>query len=91
MTSVICAIVKNEQRFIKEWVEHNLKIGFDKLYIFEDFGSKSHKEQLSDLIEEGKVDLVSLQESHVIPHYKKGTSVQQGLYIISLTAVRKKA
>jgi hypothetical protein len=89
MTSVICAIVKNEQRFIKEWVEHNLKIGFDKLYIFEDFGSKSHKEQLSDLIEEGKVDLVSLQESHVIPHYKKGTSVQKGLYNYFLNRCKK--
>jgi hypothetical protein len=46
MKSIICAIIKDEQRFIKEWVEYYLSIGFDKLYIFEDYGSTSHKKIL---------------------------------------------
>lgn len=79
-TSVICAIVKNEQRFIREWVEHYLNIGFDKLYVFEDFGSKTHAKQIQDLIDEGKVVLNSLDASKFIPRYKRGTTVQRQLY-----------
>ena len=78
--SVICAIVKNEQRFIREWVEHYLKVGFDKLYVFEDYGSDSHKEQLSDLVETGKVELVNLQDTGFVERQKKGTVTQSMLY-----------
>lgn len=80
MKSVICAIVKDENIFIREWVEHYLKNGFQKLYIFEDFGSKSHYNELKDYIEQDKVELNSLSESHYVKHYKKGTSVQKNLY-----------
>jgi hypothetical protein len=78
--SVICAIVKNEQRFIREWVEYYLKIGFERLYIYEDYGSDSHKEQLLDYIENGQVILSNLEETGFIPLYKKGTIVQNRLY-----------
>ena len=40
----ICAIIKNEHRFLEEWVEWHLNIGFDAIHLFEDKGSKSHKE-----------------------------------------------
>lgn len=30
----LCAIAKNEQLYIKEWCEHHLRLGFDKIYIF---------------------------------------------------------
>ena len=38
----IFTLVKNEQRYINEWIEHNLNIGIDKIIIFEDIGSNSH-------------------------------------------------
>lgn len=38
----ICAIIKDEHRYLAEWIEHHLSIGFDAIYLFEDFGSKSH-------------------------------------------------
>lgn len=79
-TSVICAIAKNEQRFIREWADHYLSIGFDKLYIYEDFGSTTHNNELQDLIDEDKVALVSLDKKSVIPHYSRGTKVQLKLY-----------
>lgn len=63
--SVICVIVKNEQRFIREWVEHNLNIGFDKLYIYEDYGSDSHGDILQDYINSGNVELISLDKSNL--------------------------
>lgn len=80
MKSVICAIVKNEQRFIREWADHYLNIGFDKIYVFEDFGSDTHAPQLQDLIESDKVILNNLDTSKYIPKYKKGTMVQRKLY-----------
>lgn len=71
MKSVICAIVKNEQRFIKEWVEYYLNIGFDKLYIYEDYDSKSHYNQISEYIENKFVELVNISESN-LPIPKRG-------------------
>lgn len=41
---VICAIIKNEQKFIKEWIDWNLKIGFNHIHLFEDFDSATHKD-----------------------------------------------
>ena len=83
--TVICAIVKNEQRFIREWVEHYLKIGFDKLYVYEDYGSKTHNDEISDYIEQGKVEFVNLETSNLpIPRRgiitKGGQSTQKVLY-----------
>lgn len=63
MKSVICAIVKNEQLFIREWVEHNLNIGFDKIYIYEDYGSDSHYKELADYIKADKVELTAIEGS----------------------------
>ena len=78
--SVVCAIVKNEQRFVREWVEHYLRIGFDKMYVYEDYGSDTHEEQLRDYIEDGRVVLTSLDKTGFIPRQKKGTKVQFRLY-----------
>lgn len=80
MKSIICAIVKNEQRYIREWVEHYLKQGFDKIYIFEDYGSNTHSNELQDYIDSDKVELTSLADSKFIPCHKKGTMVQGHLY-----------
>lgn len=87
--SVICAIVKDEQRFIREWVEHYLRIGFDRIYVFEDFGSRSHEKEISDYIGSGYVVLTPLATSGVIPHYKKGTRVQAELYSRFLEKCRR--
>lgn len=86
--SVICAIVKNEQRYIREWVEHYLYIGFECIYIYEDFGSNSHKLQLSDYITTGKVVLTPLCTADLIDIQKRGTSVQRKLYRMFLQRCR---
>ena len=31
----ICAIAKNEEDYLQEWIEHHLKIGFDKIYFYD--------------------------------------------------------
>ena len=40
--TAICAILKNEHQYLDEWIRHHLYIGFDEIYLYEDFGSKSH-------------------------------------------------
>lgn len=43
MTKTICSIIKDEHLFLKEWIDYHLSIGFDRIYLYEDFTSKSHK------------------------------------------------
>ena len=40
----ICAIIKDEHRFLKEWIDWHLGLGFDAIHLFEDKGSKDHTE-----------------------------------------------
>ena len=35
-------MIKDEQRYLDEWLEYNLKLGFDKIILFEDYNSKPH-------------------------------------------------
>lgn len=44
MKTAICAIIKDEHLFLKEWIDWHLGLGFDAIHLFEDKGSKSHEE-----------------------------------------------
>jgi hypothetical protein len=44
----ICTIIKNEQRFLREWADYHLGVGFDRIYLFEDIGSESHAGLIPD-------------------------------------------
>jgi hypothetical protein len=46
-TVVICALIKDEHRYLREWIEYNINIGIDKIVLFEDISSKSHSETVS--------------------------------------------
>lgn len=35
MEVVVCAMAKNEHRYINEWVEHYINLGVDKIYIYD--------------------------------------------------------
>lgn len=41
---VICTIIKNEHKYLAEWIEHNLSLGFDTIYLYEDYNTDSHKD-----------------------------------------------
>lgn len=40
----ICAMIKDEQQYLDEWIKWHIKIGFDKIFLFEDIGSNPHDE-----------------------------------------------
>lgn len=48
MKTAICTLIKNEHKFIKEWVDYHLSIGIDDIYLFEDWGSNSHADIFKD-------------------------------------------
>lgn len=56
----ICCIVKNEHKFIAEWVKYHIDLGIHHIYIYEDYTSKSHKDVLSEFIDKGVITIIPL-------------------------------
>ena len=56
---VVFACAKNENNYIREWVEHYFKIGFDKIFIADnnDEGDNSLYDTISDYINSGLVQV----------------------------------
>lgn len=62
MKTAICAQIKDEERYLKEWLDYHLKLGIDHIYLYEDYGSRSH----ASLIEGyDTVSLMTVQEFDV--------------------------
>lgn len=61
MKIAICAIVKNEHRYLEEWTQYNLDVGFDEVWIGEDYTSDSHK-SITDKFDSNKVHLVKVED-----------------------------
>lgn len=38
----ICAIIKNEQLYLDEWIKYHLDLGFSDIFLFEDYDSRPH-------------------------------------------------
>lgn len=38
----LCAMIKDEQLYLKEWIDYHLNLGFTEIHLYEDEGSKSH-------------------------------------------------
>ena len=53
----LCTIVKNENKYLKEYVEHYLKLGFNKLYLYDnnDIHGETPMDVISEYIENGFV------------------------------------
>lgn len=43
----VCQIIKDEQRYIQEWIDFYINLGICKFILFEDYNSTSHKEVLA--------------------------------------------
>ena len=74
MKAVICSIIKDEQRFLREWLEYHLSLGFAHIYVFEDYGSSSHAECIQGL---RHVTLSSVEhDTPVRNHHSSGTQTE---------------
>ena len=56
----VCAIGRMENRYAVEWVDHYLKLGFDKIFIYDNnFGDEEHFEEvLAPYIKKKKVEII---------------------------------
>lgn len=52
----VALIVKNEGRYIREWIEYYKILGFDRFYIFDNDSTDNTKEKISKYIDQGLVD-----------------------------------
>lgn len=57
--NVICAIAKNEHKYINDWVKWHIDIGFDYIYLF-DNDNIDTKENVLDYVDKNYVDKVQL-------------------------------
>ena len=57
----ICLCVKDQQKDIREWIEHHARFGASKIYIFDDNSSTPMISEFSDLVESGLVEYHFLQ------------------------------
>jgi len=49
-TSVICAIARNEERYIDEWIHYHLSLGFHHIYIYDNSDDNSLQDKQSNEI-----------------------------------------
>ena len=54
----ICAIFKDEELSLKEWVEYHRLVGVDHFYLYNNLSTDNYKVILEPYIEEGIVDLI---------------------------------
>lgn len=56
----VCAIVRCENPYLKEWADHYLKLGVKKIYLYDNSveGDPRPIEVLGDLVKKGKVEII---------------------------------
>ncbi len=54
----ICAIFKNEAKFLKEWIEYHRLVGVDHFYLYDNGSTDRFKEVLSPYIKDKTVTLI---------------------------------
>ncbi len=54
----VCAIFKNEAKFIKEWIEYNKIVGVEHFYLYNNFSTDNYKDVLSSYIDDGTVTII---------------------------------
>ena len=69
--SCVITMVKSENRYIREVVEHNKKLGMDKFIIADDnsLNGENISDILQDYIEEGFIEIFDIREQHFTQKY----------------------
>ena len=62
---IVLTFAKNEDRYIVEFVEHYLKLGFDKIIIVDNNDQPTLENILSEFIKQGTVELLDLSKSSI--------------------------
>jgi len=59
----ICAIAKNENHYIREWVEHHKALGFNKIFLYDnnDIDGETFDQVINDYIKSGFVEIINIR------------------------------
>lgn len=55
----ICSLIKNEEKYLKEWIEYHKLVGVDHFYLYNNGSRDRTKEVLAPYIKEGIVTLIN--------------------------------
>lgn len=63
MEIALCAIAKNENKYIKEWVEYYKNIGVDKIFLYDnnDIDGECFEDIIFDYINDGYVEVINVR------------------------------
>ena len=53
----ICAMIKDEHPYIREWALHHKSLRFDKIFIYDDHSSYPYDAEIGDLISSGFIEI----------------------------------
>lgn len=64
MKVALCCIVHNENKYLKEYIEHYKKIGFSKIFIYDhnDIDGEHPEDVLQDYIDENFVEIINYRD-----------------------------
>lgn len=72
----ICAIFKNEERYLREWIEYHRMIGIDHFYLYNNDSTDFYKMALADYVNNGIVSLFDISgEKQQMPAYNHALSI----------------
>ena len=60
----VCAIFKDEELSLKQWVEYHRIIGVNHFYLYNNNSTDKYKEELQQFVDEGIVDLIEWPYPH---------------------------
>eukprot|EP00198_Chlamydomonas_reinhardtii_P008948 XP_001698285.1 predicted protein [Chlamydomonas reinhardtii] len=64
--AALCAVAKNENRYVREWVDHHKCLGFSRIYLYDHGSQERMSSQLEDHIASGFVSY-----TYFTGHHKK--------------------
>lgn len=79
MQIVVCAMAKNEHKYINEWVKHYINLGFDKLYIYDN--DDLDKPYIADFIDKSYLSKVVIKNIRGQHRLKLQHDIYTGFYI----------
>lgn len=61
----VCAIIKNENLYLREWVEHYINLGFDKIILYDnnDINGEIPNIVIQDYVDAGHVDIINWKKT----------------------------
>ncbi len=85
----VCAIFRDEARFLKEWIEFHKLVGVQHFYLYNNLSTDHYLSVLHSYIKAGEVDLIELDQEH--SNQIEFNAIQMSAYDHALQLARGKA